>query len=282
MKVVYQGEPGAFSEVAVMTLYPGTLAVPRRSFREVFDAVEEWTAARGVVPLENTQGGSIAEVYDLLATRSASIVGEVVVPVDHALLGLPGATLDAIRLVWSHPQALAQCEAFLTDLGAEVLPMYDTAGAAKRVAEAGRHDQAAVAAEHAAEVYGLGVLARRIQTHRDNRTRFAAIAGARRTTGAAPEPAPLGPPDKTSILFGTRHVPGALVACLRPFADRGLNLAKIESRPFGDRPWEYRFYLDVESAPGAPGFAAALAELRTEAAEVTVLGSYPRWRQPRA
>ena len=231
----------------------------------------------GLVPLENSQGGSIAETYDLLARGGVAIVGEIVVRVDQALLGLPGASLDGIRRVWSHPQALAQCEEFLAALRADVVPMYDTAGAAKRVAEEGRPDQAAVAAERAASVYGLEVLARRIQTHKDNQTRFAAIA-ARGEDGDPPRP--LGPPDKTSLLLGVRHVPGALVRCLQPFALRGLNLTKLESRPLGDRPWEYRFYLDVESEPGDPALSHALEELEAEAAEVKVLGSYPRWRWP--
>jgi len=274
-RVGYQGEPGAFSEEAVVTLFAAGDAgavepVPCRTFRDVFDGVEQGTLAFGVVPLENSQGGSIAETYDLLLRESVSIVGEVVVRVDQALLGLEGSTLDGIRRVWSHPQALAQCEEFLARLGADVVPMYDTAGAAKRVAEEGRADQAAVAAERAAAVYGLQVLASRIQTHGDNQTRFAAIA--------ATPTAPLGPPEKTSIVFGVRHVPGALVRALSTFAFRGLNLAKIESRPLGDRPWEYRFYVDVEAGMDDPLLADAVEELEREGRSITVLGSYPRWR----
>jgi prephenate dehydratase len=279
-KVGYQGEPGAFSEEAVVTLFAadGSVeATPCRTFRDVFDGVENGGLAFGVVPLENSQGGSIAETYDLLLRESVSIVGEVVVRVDQALLGLQGATLDGIRRVWSHPQALAQCEEFLASLGADVVPMYDTAGAAKRVAEEGRPDQAAVAAERAAAVYGLHVLASRIQTHRDNQTRFAAIAA----SGPDGEPpAPLGPPEKTSIVFGVRHVPGALVRALSTFAFRGLNLAKIESRPLGDRPWEYRFYVDVEAGTDDPLLADAINELEREGRSIKVLGSYTRWRWP--
>jgi prephenate dehydratase len=282
-RVGYQGEPGAFSEVAVVTLFAAGDAVqpiPCRTFRDVFDGVEAGTLAFGVVPLENSQGGSIAETYDLLLRESVSIVGEVVVRVDQALLGLAGATLEGIRRVWSHPQALAQCEGFLARLGAEVVPMYDTAGAAKRVAEEARTDQAAVAAERAAEVYGLQVLAPRIQTHQDNQTRFAAIASGSAAGAVGVPPAPLGPPEKTSIVFGVRHVPGALVRALSTFAFRGLNLAKIESRPLGDRPWEYRFYVDVEAGMDDPLLADAVAELEREGRSIKVLGSYPRWRWP--
>jgi peptidyl-prolyl cis-trans isomerase A (cyclophilin A) len=205
--------------------------------------------------------------------EAVAIVGEVVVRVDQTLLGAPGATLEGIRRIWSHPQALAQCEEFLATLGAEVIPMYDTAGAAKRVAEEGRTDQAAVAAERAAGVYGLDVLARRIQTHQDNQTRFAVIA--RTAPDGAPTP-PLAQPDKTTIVFGVRHVPGALVRALSTFAFRGLNLAKIESRPLGDRPWEYRFYVDVEAGTDDPLLQDALEELRREGRALQVLGSYPR------
>ncbi len=285
-RVGYQGEPGAFSEEAVVTLFAAHWSsavepVPCPTFRDVFDGVEEGTLGFGVVPLENSQGGSIVETYDLLLRESVSIVGEVVVRVDQALLGLSGATLEGIRRVWSHPQALAQCEEFLARLGADVVPMYDTAGAAKRVAEEGRADQAAVAAERAATVYGLQVLAPRIQTHQDNQTRFAAIAPAASFgEGAAAPVAPLGAPEKTSIVFGVRHVPGALVRALSTFAFRGLNLAKIESRPLGDRPWEYRFYVDVEAGMDDPLLADAVEELEREGRSIKVLGSYPRWRWP--
>ena len=277
IQVGYQGEPGAFSEAAVLSLLPDAEPVPHRTFADVFDGVEGGRLAYGVVPLENSQGGSITETFDLLMRERVAIVGEVVVRVDQALLGLADSTLDGIRKVWSHPQALAQCEAFLSGLHAELVPMYDTAGAAKRVAEEGRTDQAAVAAERAAAVYGLEVLAGRIQTHQDNQTRFAAIAahGSDGTASGA-----LGRPDKTTLVFGTRHVPGALVRCLSVFAGRGLNLAKIESRPLGERPWEYRFYLDVEAGADDPPMRAAVDELRREASTVQVLGSYPRWRWP--
>jgi prephenate dehydratase len=211
--------------------------------------------------------------------EAVSNVGEVVVRVDQTLLGVPGATLEGIRRVWSHPQALAQCEDFLAELGAEVIPRYDTAGAAKRVAEEGRVDQAAIAAERAAGVYGLEPLARRIQTHRDNQTRFAVIA---RTGPDGAPPSPIGPPDKTTIVFGVRHVPGALVRALSTFAFRGLNLAKIESRPLGDRPWEYRFYVDVDAGTADERLADALEELEREGRALQVLGSYPRWRWPPA
>jgi prephenate dehydratase len=269
MKIGYQGEPGAFSELAVQVLFPDADLVPHRSVRAVFEAVSGDSIDRAVVPLENSLAGSINETYDLLAKGDTHIIGEALVAVDHALLGLPGTKLGYIRRVESHPQALAQCEEYLADLEVELVPVYDTAGAAKRLAEHGRRDEGAVASERAAEVYGLEVLARHIQTNPENQTRFVAIA-----RGSEP----IGPADKTSLILITGHKPGALYRCLAPFAERDVNLSKLESRPVGHTPWKYRFFLDVDAGTDDPSLAAALDELHAEAAMVQVLGSYPGWR----
>jgi prephenate dehydratase len=274
VKVGYQGEPGAFSEDAARTLFPDADPVPRRTFRAIFQGLADRSLDHGVVPLENSQAGSINEIYDLLAAGGVTIVGEVVVRVDHALLALPGTRLDQVRRVTSHPQALTQCQEFLDSLDAEVVPVYDTAGAAKRIADERRADEAAVAAERAGAVYGLAVLARRIQTWPQNWTRFAAIAAEASGRGA------LGVPDKTSLVFGTPDSPGALLAALRPFAERGLNLSKLESRPIAARPWEYMFYLDIEAGLDAPPLREALADLEAGASFVQILGTYPRWPGP--
>lgn len=270
-RVGYQGEPGAFSEQAVAELFPDDDAVPIRTLRQVFEEVEQGRLDNGVVPLENSLAGSINETYDLLSRGKAFVVGEVVVSVEHALLALPGTRLGDVKRVASHPQALAQCDEFLATLDAEAVPVYDTAGAAKRIAEEGRRGEAAIASEHAAGIYGLDVLARRIQTSPINQTRFAAISRERES---------LAPPDKTSLLLEIRHEPGALYRCLRPFAERELNLSKLESRPIGDRPWEYWFYLDVQAGIEDPSLTAALAELESEAGRVQVVGSYARWPEP--
>jgi prephenate dehydratase len=270
--VAYQGEPGAYSEEASRRLFPGAEFEPLRTLHQVFDRVASGSVRAGVVPLENSQAGSINETYDLLAKGNVHIVGEAVTRVDHALLALPGIPLEYIKRVASHPAALAQCQEFLASLDedVEIVPVYDTAGAAKRIAEEKRAGEAAVASERAAQVYGLAVLAGRIQDTQDNFTRFAAVAV---------DPEPLGPPDKTSLVLVTDHRPGALFHALRPFAERGVNLVKLESRPSGSGPWKYRFYLDVEAGAHDPAFRAALEDLRTEAAAVQVLGSYPRWRE---
>lgn len=273
MRAGYQGEPGAFSEQAVRTLLPEAEPVPHRTFGSVFEAVVSGDLRYGVVPIENSQAGSINDTYDLLARHHLWIGGEVSVRVDQALLALPGTRLEDVRRVSSHPQALAQSAEFLAALDAEVVPEYDTAGAARRIAEQRLAGEAAVASERAAELYGLEVLARRIQTHGENHTRFVAIAVDR---------TPLGEPDKTSLVFGVGHRPGALYRSLRPFAERDLNLSKLESRPLGDSPWRYRFYLDVEAADTDPALIEALAELERETSFVRVLGSYPAWREPPA
>jgi prephenate dehydratase len=268
IRVGYQGEPGAFSETAVLSLFPSATAVPHHAFRDVFQAVESGAVDYGMMPIENSQAGSINDTYDLLAKGSASIVGEVIVPVHHALLALPGTHVEDIHRVISHPQALAQCQDYLEGLDAEVLAVHDTAGAARLISEEHRVGEAAVAAERAASVYGLEVLAAGIEDDPNNQTRFVAVS----TSGE-----PLREPDKTSLVFEVRSIPGALFRCLGPFAERNLNLSKLESRPLGGRPWEYRFYLDVEVGESDDAFRAALEEFKEFTAALKVLGSYPRW-----
>lgn len=270
VRVGYQGEPGAFSEEAVWTLFPGATPVPHRGLRSIFEDVRAARLRYGVVPLENSQAGSINETYDLLALGSVWIVGEVVVNVDHALLALPGTRLEDISQISSHPQALAQCQEFLSTLDADIVAVYDTAGAAKRIAEGRRTGEAAVAAPRAAQKYGLEVLVSSIQTDPANQTRFAAVSA---------DPTPLGVGDKTSILFGTRNEPGALYRALGHLASRNLNLSKLESRPLGAEPWQYRFYVDVGASLQSDEMTDALEALKEEVTFLHVLGSYARWRE---
>ena len=273
IRVAYQGEPGAFSETAVLALFPAAAPVPHHAFRDVFRAVEDGAVGFGMMPIENSQAGSINDTYDLLARGTARIVGEVIVPVRHSLLALAGTAIGDVRRVISHPQALAQCQEYLERLGVEVLAVHDTAGAARLIAEEHRQGEAAVAAERAAAVYGLDVLASQIEDDPQNQTRFVAVS----TSGE-----PVGEPTKTSLLFEVRSIPGALYRCLGPFAERNLNLSKLESRPLRGQPWEYRFYLDVDVGDRDDGFVAALAALKEFTASLKVLGSYPRWEPPPA
>jgi prephenate dehydratase len=264
--VAYQGEPGAYSEDAVRRLFPEAETDPQPSVRAVFERVEIAAAYYGVVPLENSGAGSINETYELLVRHGLRILAETIVRVEHALLGVPGARVEGVRRVYSHPQALAQCQEYLANLEAEVVPHHDTAGAARMVAESADPSLAAVAGTRAAELYGLHVLAGGIQASAENSTKFAVL-------GSGPA---LGPPEKTSIVFAVADVPGALYRCLGGFAEGGINLIKIESRPAGGRPWRYWIYLDFEAGADEPRGRAALSELAEHTSFIRLLGSYPR------
>jgi prephenate dehydratase len=263
--VAYQGEAGAYSEEGALALFPEAERHALPSIRKVFEAVEVGRVRTGLVPLDNSQAGSINETYDLFLRHGLHLVGETVVRVDHCLIALPGSAIDDVREVMSHPQAIAQCEEFLSALDTTIRAEYNTAGAAKRIAEERLADVAAIASKRAAELYGLEVLAERIQTYPDNYTRFGALA---RT------PEPLDEPDKTSLVFGVGHVAGSLYRCLGAFAERHLNLTKLESRPRPGRPWEYVFYVDVDSPAQRPAVVDALAALSEHATFTRVLGTY--------
>jgi prephenate dehydratase len=263
--VAYQGELGAYSEEGVEALWRVADHLPRATIRKVFEAVEVGSADFGLVPMDNSQAGSINETYDLFLKHGLHLVAEVVVRVDHCLVALPGTTIDDLDQVVSHPQAIAQSEEFLGALGASVHADYDTAGAARRIAQDGLARTGAIASRRAAERYGLVVLAERIQTYPDNHTRFGALAR---------RPESLGAPDKSSLVFGAGHVAGSLYRCLGAFAERHLNLTKLESRPRVGRPWEYVFYVDVEAPSSEPAMVEALAEVSEHATFTRVLGSY--------
>ena len=189
LRIAYQGEPGAFSEAAARRIAPDAQLVACRTFEEVFASVEGGPAGYGVVPIENSIGGSIHRNYDLLLEHHLPIVGEVELPVVHHLLALPGATLEGLRRVYSHPQALAQCERFLRTLtGVEIIATYDTAGSAKLVADEHLEDAAAIASARAGEVFGLTPLASSMQDYNDNLTRFSSSAAARSTTACPTRP----------------------------------------------------------------------------------------------
>ena len=271
-KVAYQGEPGAYSERAVAALFPEAEPLPCDTVRLVFSRVTSGEAAFGVVPLENSQAGSVNESYDLLLhTRLLRIVGEVLVRVDHALLGVPGARLEEVRRAHSHWQALAQCEDFLASMHIEPVPVHDTAGAARMIAERGDPTEAAIASVDAGARSGLAVLAERIQTEKENLTKFAAIGSG--------DPG-LGPPTKTSLVMAVLDEPGSLLASLQPFAERRINLHKLESRPRVGKPFEYVFYVDLVAADGDPELGAALEDVARHTSMLRVLGSYPAAADP--
>jgi prephenate dehydratase len=263
--VAYQGEAGAYSEQGVVSLFPEAEHRPLPSIRKVFEAVEVGRVSRGLVPMDNSQAGSINETYDLFLRHGLHLVGETVVRVDHCLLALPGSTIDDLQEVMSHPQAIAQCEEFLSGLDVTVRAEYNSAGAAKKIADDRLERTAAIASRRAAELYELDVLAERIQTYPDNSTRFGALSR---------DPQPLAAPDKSSLVFGVGHVSGSLYRCLGAFAERHLNLTKLESRPRPGRPWEYVFYVDVEAPADRPEMVEALATLSEHATFTRLLGTY--------
>jgi len=282
--VAFQGEPGAFSEEAVLSFFgDGVQPGPVPTWRSVFEKVRDGSVDAGVVAIESSLAGSIRETYDLLSEfydAGIRIVGEVSVPVRLALVALPGQTLDWIERVYSHAQALAQADEFLRTRDWQVMTTYNTAGAARMIAEKRERRAAAVASPRVAELYGLEILAADIQSGDNNRTRFAVLG---RDGSAAAAPAAAVPasetepgPRKTTLVFAVRNVPGSLNRCLGTFASRGVNLSRLESRPARTTRWEYVFWVDVDADAAEPACAAALAELGTEAEMVHVLGSYPR------
>jgi prephenate dehydratase len=280
LKVAYAGEPGAFAEDAVLRWFEAPVAAPAPSFRAVFEAVRDGDAAAGVVPVESSLLGTIRETLDLLYEFDLGIVGEVSVPVRLALLALPGERLETITTVHSIAAALAQADEFLRTGGWTIQTTWNTAGAARQIAERRERGAAAVASARVATLYGLEVIADDIQSGDDNRTRFAVIANAKGALEARSAAAPVaisGSP-KTTLVFGARNVPGSLHRALGAFASRGINLSRLESRPRTDRGsrWEYLFWADLDADPTDATCAAALADLDNEAEMVRILGTYAR------
>ena len=275
-RVAFQGERGAFSEQAGRLHFAAEVeTVPRPEFRSVFEAVLRAEVRWGIVPVENSLTGSIHQNYDLLLQYpDVRIVGEQKMRIVHNLIGFPGTGLDAIRRVYSHPQGLAQCAAFLdSHPGWERVSWDDTAGAVRHVAASGDRASAAIASEEAARVHGLAVLRQGIEANPRNYTRFVVIE--RDAPGEAPAASGrTGRPDKASFCFATADRPGALFSALKVLAERGLNMKKLESRPIPGRPWQYQFYLDVDVPADRAVFDAAVAELRAATEDLRVLGIY--------
>jgi chorismate mutase / prephenate dehydratase len=268
ISVAFQGEVGAYSEEAAFQFFGSSISLkPCESLDEVFKAVEKDEVQFSVVPAENSLEGSISRTYDLLLDTSVKVCGEIELRVMHCLISVSDATLDTIKRVYSHPQALGQCKSFLKHLNIEVIPTYDTAGSAKMVREMGTTDNAAIASVRAAEIYGMKVLAREIEDNSNNYTRFFILS--------KQISAPTGH-DKTSLVFAVKHKPGALYESLKELANRNINLTKIESRPTRQKPWEYNFYMDFEGHCDDAGFKDALKSLENTTIFTKVLGSYPK------
>jgi chorismate mutase/prephenate dehydratase len=272
--VAFQGERGAYSEIAVYGFFGGDAKIqPCRDLRRVFESVDNQEAQFGVVPAENSLEGSVNQTYDLFLTHDLKVCGEIIIRISHCLIANSDTRLGAIRRVYSHPQALAQCRSFLERLGSESVPTFDTAGSVRMLKEAGFKDSAAIASKRAAEIYGMKILAREIEDTPTNYTRFLVISKT---------DAPKTGEDKTSIIFATAHKPGALYHALGEFANRNINLTKIESRPTRQEPWEYNFYLDFEGHRTEQQCADAVRALQAKAVFLKILGSYARAAPPHA
>ncbi len=267
VKVAYQGVPGAFSEVAALQFAPAGEAIGFPTFEEAFEAAQNGECDFACLPVENSVAGSINQTYDLLTDSVLHVVGEQVVRVNHSLLVRPGTGLEDIREVYSHPQALSQCQRFIRAHGFKAISDFDTAGSAQLLAKNGGDGRAAIASPRAAQLYGLEILRSNIEDFDFNYTRFFILG--------ADEAGSDGGPHKSSLIIATRHRPGDLVNCLQEFPKNGINITKLESRPRRDKPWSYLFYIDIEGHVGDENVSQALTGLMRKAAFVKFLGSYP-------
>ena len=267
-RVVYQGEPGAYSEQAALDLFgerAGTAGLEQ--FEDCFLALREGRADYAVLPIENSSTGAIRQIYDLLTQYECYVVGETAVKVEHCLMALPGAGLDSITHVYSHEQGLFQCERYLNaHPDWKQVPQADTAGSAKMVADSGDLTRAAICSARAAQLYGLNILARGINHNTHNTTRFVVVSPKLELRPGA---------DKISTLFVLPHQAGSLHEVLTVFAVHGLNMVKLESRPLPGRSWQYMFFLEFTGAPGDPAVDDALHELAQTTGEFRVLGWFP-------
>ena len=270
LRVGFQGERGAYSEAAAVAFFGDSVQpIPYNDFDSVFDAVTKGENERGVLPIENSLAGSIHRNYDLLLRHNLSIIGEIQLPIAHQLIALPGVTLADVKKVYSHPQALAQCEHSITKLlpQATRISTYDTAGSVKMIKEQNITDGAGLASAWAANIYEMNIIQPDMQDDPENYTRFVVVS-----------PTPISPQGeaKTSIVFSMDNVPGSLFKSLAVFALRDIDLTKIESRPLQGKRWQYFFYIDFIGSQTEERCKNALNHLQEITSFFRVLGSYPR------
>jgi prephenate dehydratase len=276
LRVAFQGERGAFSEEAIIRLLGEQVeVVPRRTFESLFAAINDGAADRILAPVENTLAGSVHRCYDLLLESTLEIVAEVVHPIAHFLIGPPGARFENLASVESHPVALAQCESFFRQHPKiRRLPAEDTAGSVRHVVQSRDTTRAAIASIRAAQVYGGTVLAEHLEDNRANYTRFLLLNSAQKSAARIPSA------NKLSLGLQLAHSPGSLWHALGVFAQRKINLLRIESRPVAGRPWEYMFYLDLAASLADESTQDALRELQQHASTVRTLGCYVAAEMP--
>ncbi len=266
MRVGFQGERGAYSEIAALKYFNNADLIPYKTLSDLFYSISK-DVDYGVIPLENSIEGSVNEACDLLLNTDLDIIGEVYVRIIHCLISYKDSNINDIKIVYSHPQALGQCREFINNHKFEAIPYYDTAGSVKMLANNIIHGGAAIASKRAAEIYNMKVLVEGIEDNKNNYTRFLILGkGKREPTNN----------DKTSIIFTVKHAPGALCNILNEFAIRGINLTMIISRPIKDKPWEYNFYLDFEGHVKDPHIKECLDSIKSKTSFLKILGSYPR------
>jgi prephenate dehydratase/chorismate mutase len=270
--VGFQGEHGAFGEYAINEFNPDYVPLPCREFTDVFGGVESGQLDLGIVPVENSIEGAVTQVNDLLIERGVQVVGEVRVPIRHCLLAVPGTDHREIRVVYSHPQALAQCRDFIARNKLGARPFYDTAGAAKMVAKEGNKSSAAIASGICAGIYNLETIKENIEDNSLNSTRFLVIA---KKGGALKKGAGNPAGNKCSVIFSTKHEAGALFSILELFADAKINLTRIESRPSRKEVGNYAFLLDFLGSDTDSRVAEALSGVEEKSAMYKFLGCYP-------
>jgi len=269
MRVAYLGVAGAYSEAAAFNHFGEDIqTMPCASFLDVFASVRSGFSHYGIIPIENSLAGSIHQNYDLLLQQSLYVVGEEYLRVQHCLIGIPGVKLNEIKKIISHPQALAQCDNFIKSLnGIEVEQVYNTAGSVKIIKDNENPSIAAIASRQAAEIYGMEILVEGIEDYPENFTRFL-IVGTKSEYGSTES--------KTSIVFSIPNEPGSLFKALGMFANRNIDLSKIESRPLIGKPWDYLFYIDLIGSPEDNQVKSALEELEEFSTFMRILGTYPR------
>jgi len=269
VRIGFQGEAGSYSETAASIKFPDpvNLFIPFRSFRELFEGVENSAIDLAVVPVENSTEGSINETYDLLVEKSLFVIGEIYQKIHHCLIINKNSRDDDISEVYSHPQALAQCRRYLQSKHLNAIPMYDTAGSVKFIKENSKYQAAAIASKRASEIYDMKIADQNIEDNSNNFTRFLIISRLYEPNGIH---------NKISIIFSIAHTPGSLYLILKEFALRKINLTRIESRPTKNIPWEYYFFVDFEGNPAEERIVDSLLAIKDLVKFFKLLGSYKK------
>lgn len=264
-KIAFQGDRGAYSEIAATKFFPDSDLIPMKLFQDIFDALRYDSIDSAVVPIENSIEGSVNEIYDLLLDTEKKISGEIFLKINHCLIALPNST--SLTKVLSHPQALAQCRNYIKKKNLDAIPTYDTAGSVRQIKEKKILDTAAIASKKAAEFYDMKILDQNIEDRRNNFTRFLVLSNQKTTPTRT---------DRTSMIFGLKHTPGSLFSVIQEFNYSKINLTKIESRPTKEKPWEYNFYVDFEGHIEDDKVISTLANIEKKCTFIKILGSYQR------